>query len=264
MHVLCCIRSYKKSKSEYDPIQWGGSDSTLSVLCNSLSLNQSLLLSSFERPRSSRFSGLFAWLLKWRPARGIGMEHSLFRSHGTNCFAIWFCHIPFCPEGKGMPSFEWLKIKEGKTSGNSKKIQEFPNPFCLVSQKRMHDICMLLDARMILEWAFFLCEFDGCKTAKIRVGAHLGPTLEILMGNLPRNFDISCMKEVTTGFWVNFGGAKFWIFLFFAIRYIKLYSEKISSLRPWHMSTTSGNWTMTGSDRFAKSLSGGSTCTNSL
>ena len=42
--------------------------------------------------------------------------------------AIWFCHIPFCPEVKGMPSFEWLKIKEWKTSGNSQKFQEFPNP----------------------------------------------------------------------------------------------------------------------------------------
>ena len=26
-----------------------------------------------------------------------------YRSHGTNCGAIWFCHIPFCPEVKGMP-----------------------------------------------------------------------------------------------------------------------------------------------------------------
>ena len=83
-----------------------------------------------------------------------------------------------------MPSFEWLKIKEGKTSGILQKFQEFPNPFCLVLKKRMHDICMLLDARMILEWAFH-CEFGGCKTAKMRVGAHLGPILEILMGNLP-------------------------------------------------------------------------------
>ena len=47
---------------------------------------------------------------------------------------------------------------------------------------------------------FLLSEFDGCKTAKIRVGANLGPTLEILMGNLPSNFDILCMKEVTIGF----------------------------------------------------------------
>ena len=37
------------------------------------------------------------------------------------------------PEVKIMPSFEWLKIKEGKTSGNPKKFQEFPKPFCLVS-----------------------------------------------------------------------------------------------------------------------------------
>ena len=58
-----------------------------------------------------------------------------------------------------MPSFEWLKFKEGKTSGIPQKFQEFPNPFCLVSQKRMHDICMLLDARMILEWAFHSVKF---------------------------------------------------------------------------------------------------------
>jgi len=60
----------------------------------------------------------------------IGVQ---YRSHGTNCGAIWSCHIPFCPEVKGMPSFEWLKIKEGKTSGTPPKFQEFPNPFCLVS-----------------------------------------------------------------------------------------------------------------------------------
>ena len=44
------------------------------------------------------------------------------RSHGTNCGAIWFCHIPFCHEVKGMPSFEWLIIKEGKT----RKSPKFP------------------------------------------------------------------------------------------------------------------------------------------
>ena len=84
-----------------------------------------------------------------------------------------------------MPSFEWLKFQEGKTSGIPQKFQEFPNPFCLVSQKRMHDIYMLLDARMIFRMGFSLCEFGGCKTAKMRVGAHLGPILEILMDNLP-------------------------------------------------------------------------------
>ena len=45
-----------------------------------------------------------------------------------------------------------------------------------------------------------LCEFNACNTAKMRVGAHLGPMLEILMGNLPLNDYILCMKEVTTGF----------------------------------------------------------------
>ena len=58
-----------------------------------------------------------------------------YRSHGTNCGAIWFCHILFCPEVKGMPSFEWLKIKGGKTSGNPKKIQEFPNLSVLFHKK---------------------------------------------------------------------------------------------------------------------------------
>ena len=94
---------------------------------------------------------------------GIGVR---YRSHGTNCGAIWFCHIPFCPEVKGMPSFEWLKFKEGKTSGIPQKFQEFPNPFCLVSQKRKHDICMLLDARMILEWAFHSVNLAAAKRPK--------------------------------------------------------------------------------------------------
>ena len=44
-----------------------------------------------------------------------------------------------------------------------------------------------------------LCEFNACNTAKMRVGAHLGPMLEILMGNLPLNDYILCMKRVTTG-----------------------------------------------------------------
>ena len=75
--------------------------------------------------------------------------YSLSRSHGTNCGAIWFCHIPFCPKVKGMPSFEWLKFKKGKP-------QEIP-------QKRMHDICMLLDASMILEWAFHSVNLTAAK-----------------------------------------------------------------------------------------------------
>ena len=35
-------------------------------------------------------------------------------------------------EVKGMPGFEWLIFKEGKTKGNPKKIQEFPHNFCLI------------------------------------------------------------------------------------------------------------------------------------
>ena len=83
-----------------------------------------------------------------------------------------------------MPSFEWLKFKEGKTSGIPQKFQEFPNPFCLVSQKRMHDICMLLDARMILEWAFHSTliwrQQNGQNEGRCTSGM-----LEILMVNLP-------------------------------------------------------------------------------
>ena len=51
----------------------------------------------------------------------------------------------------------------------------------------MHDICMLLDSRIML--------LLGCK---MRVGAHLEHMYEILMKNLPWNFDILCMKEVTS------------------------------------------------------------------
>ena len=91
---------------------------------------------------------------------------SLCRSHTTKCDATWFCHIPFCPEVKGKPSFEWLKFQEGKISGIPPKFQEFPNPFCLVSPKRMHDICMLLDARMILEWAFHSVNLTAAKQPK--------------------------------------------------------------------------------------------------
>ena len=51
-----------------------------------------------------------------------------------------------------MPSFEWLKIKEGETKGNPKQFQEFLNHFWHLIKKRMHDTCMLVNARNILEW----------------------------------------------------------------------------------------------------------------
>ena len=31
---------------------------------------------------------------------------------------FWRCHKTICPEVKRMPSYEWLKIKEGKSTGN--------------------------------------------------------------------------------------------------------------------------------------------------
>ena len=89
-----------------------------------------------------------------------------YRSHATNCGATWFCHIPFCPEVKEMPSFEWLKIKEGETKGNPHKFQEFPNHFWLISYKRMHDICMLVNARNILEWPVLSVNLAAAKLQK--------------------------------------------------------------------------------------------------
>ena len=67
--------------------------------------------------------------------RALSNNHYLInhRSHAAKCGTTWFCHIPFCPEVKGIPSFEWLKIKEGETKGNSQKLQEFPNHFWLIS-----------------------------------------------------------------------------------------------------------------------------------
>ena len=50
-----------------------------------------------------------------------------------------------------MPSFEWLKIEEGETKGNPQKFQKFPNHFWLIHKKK-HYICLLVNARNILEW----------------------------------------------------------------------------------------------------------------
>ena len=70
----------------------------------------------------------------WRFQNLIGC-----RSHATKCGTTWFCHIPFCPEVKGMPSFEWLKIKERGNKGNSQKFQKFPNQSGLFHEKE----CMI-------------------------------------------------------------------------------------------------------------------------
>ena len=54
-----------------------------------------------------------------------------------------------------MPSFEctWLKIKEGETKGIPKKHPGIPQSFlAYFIKKRMHDICMVVNARNILEW----------------------------------------------------------------------------------------------------------------
>ena len=69
--------------------------------------------------------------------------------------------------------------------GKSPKIPGIAQSFLSCLIKRKPDTCMLLDAKIILEWAFHFVKFDGCKTAEMKVGAHLGPILEILMDNLP-------------------------------------------------------------------------------
>ena len=74
-------------------------------------------------------------------------------SHRTICGAVWRCHVPFCPEVKGMPSFKWLKIIEGKLTGNPQNSRNSPNISYLFYEKRVNDICMLLDAMMIIERA---------------------------------------------------------------------------------------------------------------
>ena len=138
----------------------------------------------------------------------------------------------FLSRGEGNAKLWVAEIPRRENLRNSPKIPGIPQPFLSFFTKKnawyLHAVRCQDDFRM----GFSLCEFGGCKTAKMRVGAHLGPILEILMGNLPWNFDILCMKEVTTGFWVNFQWCKILNISFLAIRYIKLYSEIISSMRP--------------------------------
>ena len=50
-----------------------------------------------------------------------------------------------------MPSFKWLKIKEGETKGNPQKFQKLPIISGLFIKKK-HYICLLVNARNILEW----------------------------------------------------------------------------------------------------------------
>ena len=62
------------------------------------------------------------------------------------------CRTPFCPNVMGMPSFECLKFKDGKPKETSKDSRNFPIISDLFHKQRMHDICLKLNARMILEW----------------------------------------------------------------------------------------------------------------
>ena len=65
-----------------------------------------------------------------------------------------------------MPSFEWLKIKEGETKGNPQKFQKFPIISGLFHKKRMHDICMLVNAKNVLEWPVLSANLAAAKLQK--------------------------------------------------------------------------------------------------
>ena len=64
-----------------------------------------------------------------------------------------------------MPSFEWLKIQDGETKGNPpKNSRNSPIIFGLFhKKKRMRDICMLVNARNILEWPVLSVNFTAAK-----------------------------------------------------------------------------------------------------
>ena len=49
--------------------------------------------------------------------------------------------VTLSPEVKSMLNFEWLEIKEGKTTRNLPKCQEFHNIFLVILFKRRHDMC---------------------------------------------------------------------------------------------------------------------------
>ena len=51
------------------------------------------------------------------------------------------------------------RIKE-KIAGNPKNIPGILQSIMTYTIKRIHDICMLLDARMILEWALHSVNFN--------------------------------------------------------------------------------------------------------
>ena len=78
----------------------------------------------------------------------------------------------------------------------------------------MLEFCLLIDARMILEWALHSVNLTIAKLLKIRVDLHLGPILEILQTTYTEAFILYVSKRSQ-------------------LRYIKLYKKLvISFLRP--------------------------------
>ena len=69
---------------------------------------------------------------------------------------------------KGMLRFEWLKIEEGKTTGNPQRI--ISNWF---HKKRMQNSYLFCRCQKDFRVSYADCGFDHCKAAKNSVGTFL-------------------------------------------------------------------------------------------
>ena len=116
-------------------------------------------------------------------------------SQNKVCCHLMAYHIISCLV-KGMPSWKSNKRKLHEILKNLRIPQSF------LSYYYREDICLFVHARMNLEWALH--------SMNLTTASWSGPTLilAVLMGNLPWNVYILCIKEVTPGFWVNFRWCK--------------------------------------------------------
>ena len=114
-------------------------------------MTQLVIMSSY----SGRFQGVGPFFTGCSIHRSTICRQYCLWSHRPKCGAVWRCHIPFCSGFKGMPSFEWLKFKGGETKGNPQQLQEFPN-----------HLCLLVNARNILEWPLLSVNLAAAKLQK--------------------------------------------------------------------------------------------------
>ena len=86
-----------------------------------------------------------------------------------------------------MPRFKQLKIKKKENHRKSPQIPGIPQSFQRYFLKENAQYLQVVRCQKDFRMGFALCEYDGCKTAEMRVGAHLEPILEILMGTYPQS-----------------------------------------------------------------------------